>query len=251
MRNTMQNLFLATVVTAFAIFLPGTATGAMTTPSSPAYPVESVAPADGSIVGVAAPVTVRFAAAVGDRARAEQSVSVTAGAALPGTFAWNSDREVVWTPSGGLPAASRVTVQVGTTQTRLETDGGITADADLSAHTFTVFVPGEPPRVMPASMGRPGRETPTGSFPVLEKFRSIIFDSRTIGIPLDDPDGYLLTGEYAERLTWSGVFVHSAPWSVDQQGNSNVSHGCINLAPDDAAWYYENVNVGDVVTSHW
>jgi lipoprotein-anchoring transpeptidase ErfK/SrfK len=276
MRNTMRNLFLATVITAFATFLPGPATAALPTPGSAALPnpvaaaaltspvaaaalttpsapaaVASISPADGSTVGVAAPVTIRFADAVADRVRAEKSVSVTAAAELPGAFAWNSDREVVWTPSGGLPAATQVTVRVGTTQAKLETDGGITADADMSAHTFTVFMPGEPPRVMPASMGRPGRETPVGTFPILEKFRTVLFDSRTIGIPLSDPDGYLITGEFAERLTWDGVFVHSAPWSVDEQGNQNVSHGCINLAPEDAQWYYQNVNIGDVVTAHW
>ncbi|MQY31469.1 L,D-transpeptidase [Nocardia aurantia] len=268
MRNTMRNLFLATVIAAFATIVPGTATAtvpissqtassltslsaaSLTTPAA-AYPVASISPADGSTVGVAAPVTIRFTDAVGDRARAEKSVSVAAAGVLPGEFTWNSDREVVWRPTGGLPAASQVTVTVGTTHSRLETDGGIAADADLSAHTFTVFMPGEPPRVMPASMGRPGRETPVGIFPVLEKFRTVEFDSRTIGIPLSDPDGYLITGEFAERLTWDGVFVHSAPWSVDEQGNQNVSHGCINLAPDDAAWYYSNVNIGDLVTSHW
>jgi lipoprotein-anchoring transpeptidase ErfK/SrfK len=49
------------------------------------------------------------------------------------------------------------------------------------------------------------------------------------------------------RVTWGGVYVHSAPWSVAQQGNSNVSHGCINLSPDNAAWYYDTVNVGDPI----
>lgn len=127
----------------------------------------------------------------------------------------------------------------------------VTAEGDMSAHTFTVFVPGQPPRVMPASFGKPGRETPVGTFPIMEKDRTIIFDSRTIGIPLSSPEGYYLTGEFAERLTSGGVFVHSAPWSVDQQGNANVSHGCVNLAPDDAEWYYNVVHVGDPVTIHW
>ncbi|SLH57959.1 ErfK/YbiS/YcfS/YnhG family protein [Mycobacteroides abscessus subsp. abscessus] len=89
------------------------------------------------------------------------------------------------------------------------------------------------------------------TIPVLEKFRSIVFDSRTIGIPLSSPEGYLIDGEYAVRLTWGGVFVHSAPWSVDSQGYANVSHGCINLSPDDAAWYYNTVGIGDPVYIHW
>ena len=38
-------------------------------------------------------------------------------------------------------------------------------------------------------------------------------------------------------------------WVADaaQQGNSNVSHGCINLSPDDAKWFFDNVKRGDVV----
>ena len=100
---------------------------------------------------------------------------------------------------------------------------------------------------MPASMGKPSRPTPVGSYSVLEKDRSVEMDSRTIGIPLSSPEGYDIIAQYAERITSSGVYVHSAPWSVDSQGNANVSHGCINLSPDNAAWYYDVVHVGDPV----
>ena len=72
-------------------------------------------------------------------------------------------------------------------------------------------------------------------------------DSRTIGIPLSDPEGYKLTVYDAVRVTWGGVYVHCAPWSVASQGNANVSHGCINLSPDNAAWYYDNVSIGDPI----
>ena len=102
-------------------------------------------------------------------------------------------------------------------------------------------------RTMPASMGKPSRPTPMGSFTALEKERSVVMDSRTIGIPLSSPEGYKITAQYAVRVTWSGVYVHSAPWSVDDQGHANVSHGCINLSPDNAAWYFNQVNVGDPI----
>lgn len=100
---------------------------------------------------------------------------------------------------------------------------------------------------MAASMGKPKRPTPIGSFTALSKERTVKFDSRTIGIPLNDPEGYLINGEYGVRVTWSGVYVHSAPWSVGSQGYSNVSHGCINLSPDDAAWYFNTVQLGDPI----
>jgi lipoprotein-anchoring transpeptidase ErfK/SrfK len=53
--------------------------------------------------------------------------------------------------------------------------------------------------------------------------------------------------QWATRISNSGEFVHSAPWSVAQQGNSNVSHGCINLSPENAKWFFDNVKKGDVV----
>lgn len=101
---------------------------------------------------------------------------------------------------------------------------------------------------MPASMGKPGHETPLGTFPVLEKFRHMVMDSSTYGVPVDSPEGYRLDVDNAVRITWDGVFVHSAPWSVEQQGHENVSHGCINLSPSDAQWFFDNVSVGDPVT---
>src|SRR6185437_2438444 len=148
-------------------------------------------------------------------------VDVRAEHPLDGTLSWVNDRELRWTPNVVLPARSPISVSAGTARTEFRTNGGVTADGDLSAHTFTMSVGGAVVRQMPASFGKPGRETPTGSFPIIEKFRHITFDSRTIGIPLDSPEGYLLDGEFAERLTWGGVFVHSAPWSLDSQGYSN------------------------------
>ncbi|TQF74737.1 L,D-transpeptidase [Rhodococcus spelaei] len=121
------------------------------------------------------------------------------------------------------------------------------AVANVTTHQFTVDIGGVV-KAMPASMGKPGHETPLGTFHVLEKFRSMVMDSSTYGVPVDSPEGYRLEVEYAVRITWSGIFVHSAPWSVDSQGYANVSHGCINLSPENARWFFDNVNVGDAVT---
>jgi lipoprotein-anchoring transpeptidase ErfK/SrfK len=62
-----------------------------------------------------------------------------------------------------------------------------------------------------------------------------------------DAGGYITEVEYATRISNNGEFVHAAPWSVAQQGNANVSHGCINLSPERAAWYFDFSQVGDVV----
>jgi len=43
----------------------------------------------------------------------------------------------------------------------------------------------------------------------------------------------------------SGDYYHDAYWSVGEQGFENVSHGCVNLAPDDAETYYNLAVPGD------
>ena len=49
-------------------------------------------------------------------------------------------------------------------------------------------------------------------------------------------------------FTWSGNYLHAAPWSVGSQGYANVSHGCVNLSPEHAQTYYELAVPGDPVT---
>ncbi|HET9877488.1 MAG TPA: L,D-transpeptidase, partial [Mycobacterium sp.] len=186
-------------------------------------------------------------APVGNRAAAERGIDITSSGNTTGRFNWISDEVVQWVPDGFWPAHSQVQVDAHGLSTGFETGDAVLAVADISDHTFTVSVNGEVLRVMPASMGKPKRPTPIGSFTALSKERTIKFDSRTIGIPLNDPEGYLLDGQYAVRVTWGGVYVHSAPWSVDSQGYANVSHGCINLPPDGAAWYFDTVHIGDPI----
>lgn len=51
----------------------------------------------------------------------------------------------------------------------------------------------------------------------------------------------------ANTRTHRGEFIHAAPWSVAQQGRSNVSHGCVNLSTANALAYYNSVLPGDPV----
>lgn len=222
----------------------------------PGFAVAAIEPAAGSVVGVAYPVIVTFAGPVGDRVAAERGIHITISGKTSGTkttdkptghFEWASPDVVQWIPDGYWSPHSTISVDAHGMSTGFETGDAVVAVADISEHTFTVSVNGEMLRVMPASMGKPKRPTPIGSFTALSKERSIKFDSRTIGIPLNDPEGYLIDGQYGVRVTWGGVYVHSAPWSVGSQGYANVSHGCINLSPDNAAWYFDSVHLGDPI----
>ncbi|GAQ32656.1 membrane protein [Mycobacterium pseudoshottsii JCM 15466] len=166
---------------------------------------------------------------------------------MTGHFQWVQSNVVQWVPDRYWPTHTRVSVGVQELTTGFETGDELLGVASVSAHTFTVSRNGDVLRTMPASMGKPSRPTPIGSFTALSKERTVVMDSRTIGIPLNSSEGYMITASYAVRVTWSGVYVHSAPWSVNSQGYANVSHGCINLSPDNAAWYFDSVNVGDPI----
>lgn len=248
MRRWVRYLFVMVAITITCLLgSAARSTGAVPVPE-PAPRVASILPADGAVVGVAHPVVVAFTAPVSDPPAAERSIHVWSPSNMPGHFEWVRDDVVQWVPDRYWPTHSHVSVGVQALRTGFDVGDEVTGVASISAHTFTVSRNGEVLRTMPASMGKPTRPTPIGHFTALEKQRSVVMDSRTIGIPLSSPEGYKITAQYAVRVTWSGVYVHSAPWSVDSQGYANVSHGCINLSPDNAAWYFNTVDVGDPIT---
>jgi len=247
MRRPVRYLFVMVAISAMSLAGSATRSVAAIPVSQPVPGVESVLPANGAVVGVAHPVVVTFTAPVADRAAAERSIRVISPSNLTGHFEWVENNVVQWVPSQYWPSHTRVSVEVQSLGTGFETGDALLGVASISAHTFTVSRNGEVLRTMPASMGKPSRPTPIGNFSALSKERTVVMDSRTIGIPLSSPDGYRITASYAVRVTSSGVYVHSAPWSVDSQGYANVSHGCINLSPDNAAWYFNMVNIGDPI----
>jgi lipoprotein-anchoring transpeptidase ErfK/SrfK len=247
MRRAVRYLFVMVAITAMGALGSGTRSVAAVPVPAPVPGVASVLPVDGALVGVAHPVVVTFTAPVSDRGAAERSIHVASPSNTLGHFEWVESNVVQWVPNHYWPSHTHVSVGVQALTTGFDTGDELLGVASLSAHTFTVSRDGDVLRTMPASMGKPTRPTPIGDFTALEKDRTVVMDSRTIGIPLSSPEGYKITAQYAVRVTWGGVFVHSAPWSVDSQGHANVSHGCINLSPDNAAWYFNQVNVGDPI----
>jgi lipoprotein-anchoring transpeptidase ErfK/SrfK len=229
------------------------------------FAIASVVPTAGQVVGVAHPVVVTFAAPVANRLAAERAIAITSAPQMSGKYEWLGSDVVQWVPDRFWPAHSTVALSVGSLATNFATGPAVVGVADVSAHTFTVTVDGVDagppsalpsphhrphwgePGVFPASMGRPEYPTPVDTYTVLSKERAVVMDSSSVGIPVDAPDGYHLTVDYAVRITSRGLFVHSAPWAVNSLGYENVSHGCISLSPEDAEWYFDTVNVGDPV----
>jgi lipoprotein-anchoring transpeptidase ErfK/SrfK len=225
------------------------------------YP--SVAPLEGETVGVGMPVIVTFDIPVTDKASIEKHMSVNATPRQPGAWHWISDQEVHWRPKSYWRAGTDVAVDVdinsipagggifGQESRHVEFDIG---DAhiyrvNMDTHQMRVMSNGSLLRTIPITTGEePKFTTRSGVKVILEKFRTKRMNSETIGIDRNSPDGYDIDDvEYAMRVTYSGEFVHAAPWSVADQGSANVSHGCTGMSTANAGWLYNMSRRGDVV----
>ena len=223
------------------------------------YP--SVAPLAGETVGVGMPVIVTFDVPVTDKASFEKHMTVTAKPAQAGSWHWLSDTEAHWRPKTYWKAGSQVHVAVDVNS--VSAGNGIygqenrdvnfhVGDAHIYrvntvTHQMKVFSNGKLLRTIPITTGQqPAYTTRSGTKVIIEKFASKDMNSETVGIT--GADAYNIEGvQYAMRLTYSGEFIHAAPWSVAYQGNSNVSHGCTGMSTDNAAWLFSMSRRGDVV----
>ena len=224
------------------------------------YP--SIAPLDGETVGVGMPVIVQFDVAVTDRASIERHLRVESSPKQVGAWHWISDQEVHWRPReywqpgtevtvtadiNSVPAGNGIYGQLSRTSSFTVGDAMISR-VNVRAYTMKVFRNGTLLRTIPISAGKPGFTTRSGTKVIIEKFREKRMDAATTGISEDDPEYYNIDDvEYAMRVTYSGEFLHAAPWSVGSQGSANVSHGCVGMATSDAAWLYNLTKRGDVV----
>ena len=201
-------------------------------------------PVDGETVGIAQPVIISFTAAIDDRETAEKAIRVSTEPEVDGAYRWVGNRELRWKPAGFWPAGTKVKVQAGSAAAGFSVGEEWVATADDNTHTITVTVDGTTARTIPTSMGANENPTPNGVYTVGERFADVYLDSSTHGVPVDSPGGYRTYVEYATRLSNSGIFLHAAPWSVGQQGNTNVSRGGLNVNTDDARWFFENAPKG-------
>jgi lipoprotein-anchoring transpeptidase ErfK/SrfK len=208
------------------------------------------------------PVVVQFDVAVTDRAEIERHLSVESQPAQPGTWHWISEHEVHWRPKSywrpgtevtvhadinGVDAGNGIYGQLDRTSSFTVGDALI-MEIDVDAHTMQVSRNGQVLRTMPISAGKPGFTTRSGVKVIIEKHRYKDMDAATTGISERDAEYYNIENvEYAQRVTYSGEFIHAAPWSVGSQGSANVSHGCIGMSTEDAAWLYSMTSRGDVV----
>jgi lipoprotein-anchoring transpeptidase ErfK/SrfK len=110
--------------------------------------------------------------------------------------------------------------------------------ASTATHHMNLYRNGQLFARWPISSGRPGDDTPNGTYLTLDKGNPVIMKG----------PGYRVSVPWSVRFTWSGDYLHDAFWSVGQQGFTNVSHGCVNMPPAAAQTYYQMEVPGDPVT---
>lgn len=257
-RTAVRRLLL--VLTVIVTALAGVVTTAVAAGGSdhPVRAVLNIGP--DRTVGIAAPIVITFDAPVTDRAAVERKLSVQTSVPVEGSWAWlpaapGTDR-VHWRPRAYWPTGTEVTVSAllgghdyGEGRTGI-TDIVSTftigraqvVHADVENHRFVVERDGVVVADYPASYGLatdPHRVTRSGIHVVTEKH-----EQRRM---ISERYGYDLVVDWAVRISDNGEFVHASEATRDSQGRENITHGCINLAPEHAKEYYDSAMFGDPV----
>ncbi len=219
---------------------------------------------DAGTYGVGQPITAELSEPVADkaaRAVVERALVVESAPRTEGSWYWVDDKKLHYRPKEYWPAHATVSVRSnlegiqvapglhGATGAPLKLEIGdrVEVETDASSHQLTFKRNGEVINTIPVTTGKPGFSTRNGYKVVLGKQYFVQMRGDTVGISQSSSEYYNLPVYYATRVTWSGEYVHAAPWSVGSQGYANVSHGCTGMSTGNAAWFYENIKEGDIV----
>jgi lipoprotein-anchoring transpeptidase ErfK/SrfK len=209
--------------------------------------------------GVGMPIMLTFSQPVTNRAAIERSLQLTTSKPVVGAWYWDDSQHLDFRPRDYWPAGTQVTLTGHLAG--VEGASGVYATADLTqtfsigtsviavasttSHKTQIYVGGALRYDWPISTGKASTATPNGTYLTIEKHNPV----RMVGGGAPGSPGYYNElVPWSVRFTFSGDYYHDAPWSVGQQGSSNVSHGCVNLSPADAQTYYNLAVPGDPIT---
>jgi len=213
----------------------------------------------GATYGVGMPIMLSFDQPITNKAAVERSLQLTTSKPVIGAWYWDGDQQLNFRPRDYWPANTTVSFvghlngveaakgMFGThTLTQSFNIGqSVIAVASTSAHYTLIYIDGNLKYHWPISTGRTTMPTPNGTYLTVQKGNPV----RMIGGGKKGSPGYYNElVNWAVRFTYSGDYYHSAPWSVVDQGTTNVSHGCVNLPPEDAKIYYQMAVPGDPIT---
>lgn len=232
-----------------------------TTSSASTFANASSVTNDGETVGVGQTVAINFDAPVTNKLNAQKAITVTTDPPVEGAFYWLNDTMVRWRPEHFFKTGTKVKVAVRTKgidlgdgtfgQNNLNTSFTVgrrlVATVSDKDKIISVWINNKVVRTMKTSMGKDSSPTNPGIYMIAERVPSVIMDSSTYGVPVNSPAGYKEVVYSASRMSFSGIYLHSAPWSLGDQGVDDVSNGCLNVSPDNAEWFLNHALRGDIV----
>ncbi|MEV6955975.1 Ig-like domain-containing protein [Streptomyces sp. NPDC051183] len=216
----------------------------------------------GSTVGVAMPVSLVFDNPVKNKAEVEKQLKVTTSNNTEGSWGWFKDYSgkdrVDWRPKEYWKSGTDVKVDMNLNGVDSGQGGGLFArdyttefkigkdrrmEVSLDTKKMSVSEDGQVVKTIPVSAGTPGGQKASwsGKMVLMSKEGTIRMDSQTVGLG----DSYDKMVDYSMRLTWSGMYVHAAPWNTANFGRANTSSGCVGMSDANAADFYGQVQVGD------
>ncbi|WP_434091157.1 Ig-like domain-containing protein [Streptomyces flaveus] len=219
---------------------------------------------DAGTYGVGQPVTAELSAPLKDKAArkvVERALKVVSQPAVEGAWHWVDAKTLHYRPREYWPAHATIRAYSNLSgikvaerlwggkakPLKLTTGDRVEAVTDAAAHSMAVRRNGKVIKRIPITTGKPGFETRNGVKVVLGKEYFVRMRGTSIGIAEGSAEDYDLPVYYATRVTWSGEYVHAAPWSTGSQGAANVSHGCTGMSTANAAWFFKTVRPGDIV----
>ncbi len=202
--------------------------------------------------GVGMPIILTFSQPVVNKAAVEKSLQLRTSKPVAGAWYWDGNQTLDFRPQNYWPAHTDVSftghlngvemapgVYGSHTLTQSFTIGrSLIVVASTATHHLDLYRDGKLLHRWPISTGKPGDNTPNGTYLTIEKGNPVLMKG----------PGYSIEVPWSVRFTWSGDYLHDAYWSVGQQGFTNVSHGCVNMAPANAEMYYKMSVPGDPVT---
>ena len=236
-----------------------TTTVSFTTPQPSSQSSVAMVPLPDSTVGVGQTINFRFAGTVYDRRAVQDAITIETSNDTVGAFYWISNSELRWRPKEYWEPGTTVTVQAHIygvdmgndmwgskdNSTSFTIGDDVRAVVDNASKTMTVTRNGQTLRSVPVSLGRSEYPTPNGTYLVGDQHNELVMDSSTFG--LTGQGAYRTEVNFATQMSYSGIYVHGAPWSELAQGKTNTSHGCINVTDADAQWFMNTVKRGDVI----
>ena len=224
----------------------------------------SLSEGDGQTHGVAMPIIAYFSVAPTDASVFDKVVTVTVNG-KPAAGAWYWERsslssqalEAHYRPARYWPA--HASIKVAMPVAGLWAGPGLVFDNSLTLSMKTgaaqlvkidgkpgvdkmwVYADGKLIRTFNISLGAAQTPTYLGTAVVISKANPQLMVSSP------GEASYSIEVPWSVRVTYDGEFLHDAYWN-GQLGQANLSHGCTNMAPADAEWYYTWSQIGDPVT---